>query len=323
MITIITPVYNAERFLRQTADCVFNQTYKDFQWILVDDGSNDTSGVICDELAATDTRVRVIHQSNSGVSSARNAALNEAKGEWIAFLDADDEVTPIWLQNYIEAINPNVDIVFQGAIIRNIGSETKFHFENVCLSVDQFIDLWQNQYHDLGSAWCKMIRASLIKNNTICFDADISNFEDWIFLTKCLCVSSRLCLISGTGYIYNHQNSLITAKSGKRRSAEHTYEIVKAWYAAMQPLKEKCLNGYNMILRKMSSLTIQTIIEFYRRNDVNQHQRVRLLKELGLIDFVDISLSLRQKITNMLWFRKHPFISDYILQFWKLTSRIN
>lgn len=323
MVTIITPVYNAERYLRQTADCVFKQTYKNYQWVLVDDGSSDASGVICDELANRDSRVNVLHQSNFGVSAARNAALKEAKGEWIVFLDADDEVKPEWLQNYIEAVKPNVDIVFQGAVIRSNNDEKYFQLENVSLSVSQFISLWQNKYHELGSAWCKMIRTSLIKDNDVQFQVGISNFEDWIFLTKCLCHASELYLISGIGYIYNHQNSFITAKNGNRRSAEKTYDIVKNWYVSMQPLKKECLDGYNMLLCKVSSLMIQTIIEFYRRNDIEQLQRIKLLNEFGTIDFVKTNLTFCQKITNMLWMRKHSLLTDFILQFWRLVNCID
>ncbi len=323
MITIVTPVYNAERFLRQTANCIFKQKYSDYQWILVDDGSNDTSGIICDELADKDSRVNVIHQSNSGVSAARNVALQEAKGEWIVFLDADDEVTPEWLQNYVEAITYDVDIVFQGAVIKSNSSEKRIQLEDTRLSVDCFINLWQNRYKELGSAWSKMIRTSLIKSNKVQFQVGINNFEDWIFLTQCLCFASGICFISGVGYIYNHQNSFITAKTGKRRSAEQTYAIAKSWYDSMLPLKSIYYEGYTLLLCHLSSLVVQTVIEYYRRSDIKQAQRIRLLEEFKQICVNKSCLTLSQKVTNVLWLRKYPLVTDVVLLFWRFINYID
>lgn len=92
MISIIVPVYKVEPFLRRCVDSLVNQTYHDLEIILVDDGSPDNCGKICDEYAATDSRIHVIHKQNGGLSSARNAGLEVARGEYIAFVDSDDWV---------------------------------------------------------------------------------------------------------------------------------------------------------------------------------------------------------------------------------------
>lgn len=89
-ISVIVPVYRAEDFLRRAADSVLSQTFSDFELLLIDDGSPDGSGALCDAIAAEDSRVRVIHKENGGVSSARNVGMDEAKGRFLAFLDADD-----------------------------------------------------------------------------------------------------------------------------------------------------------------------------------------------------------------------------------------
>ncbi len=94
-ISVIIPVYNAEKYLRSCIDSVLAQTYKDFELLLIDDGSKDSSGVICDEYAAQDARVRVFHKENGGVSSARNLGLDNAQGKYLMFLDSDD----FWLQD--------------------------------------------------------------------------------------------------------------------------------------------------------------------------------------------------------------------------------
>lgn len=97
-VSVIVPVYNAEKYLRQTLLSIQNQTFKDFEAILIDDGSSDRSGKICDEQAAADSRFKVIHQKNSGVAAARNAGIEQSEGEFIAFLDADD----CWLPEKLE-----------------------------------------------------------------------------------------------------------------------------------------------------------------------------------------------------------------------------
>ena len=89
-ISVIVPVYNAEKYLSRCIDSILVQTFTCFELLLVDDGSTDCSGRICDEYAKRDTRIRVIHKENGGVSSARNLGLDNAKGEWICFCDSDD-----------------------------------------------------------------------------------------------------------------------------------------------------------------------------------------------------------------------------------------
>lgn len=90
MLSVIVPVYNAEEYLRKCIDSILYQTYSDLELLLINDGSTDSSGAVCDEYARRDERVRVIHKENGGVSSTRNLGLDLAQGEWITFVDADD-----------------------------------------------------------------------------------------------------------------------------------------------------------------------------------------------------------------------------------------
>lgn len=94
LISVIIPVYMAEKFLHRCVNSVLNQTYQNFEIILINDGSKDKSGMICDEYAKKDKRIKVIHQENQGVSAARNKGLDMARGEWIYFLDSDDYISP-------------------------------------------------------------------------------------------------------------------------------------------------------------------------------------------------------------------------------------
>ena len=107
-VSIIVPVYKTEKYLKRCIDSILAQSFTDFELILVDDGSPDQSGAICDAYAVQDSRVKVVHQKNKGVSSARNAGLNIAQSQYIMFCDSDDVVAPTWIEHLIYYASPDV-----------------------------------------------------------------------------------------------------------------------------------------------------------------------------------------------------------------------
>jgi glycosyltransferase involved in cell wall biosynthesis len=113
LISVIIPVYNVEKYLRECVDSVLSQTYKSYEIILVDDGSTDGSGEICDEYIDGHSQVKVIHKANGGLSDARNTGLKNAKGEYVYFLDSDDYIVPDAFQKLINiSIKEQSDFVF-------------------------------------------------------------------------------------------------------------------------------------------------------------------------------------------------------------------
>lgn len=124
MISVIVPVYKVEPYLRQCIDSILAQTYTDFELILVDDGSPDNCGAICDEYAKHDDRIRVIHQENGGLSAARNTGIDAARGEYLTFIDSDDWITETYLERlYILLNESNADISVCGMLSFMDGSE--------------------------------------------------------------------------------------------------------------------------------------------------------------------------------------------------------
>lgn len=105
LISIIVPIYNSEKTLKKCLNSIINQTYVDWELLLINDGSKDNSGNICDEYAIIDRRIKVFYKENGGVSSARNLGLDNACGDWVTFCDSDDFVFPDWLSNYVENIS--------------------------------------------------------------------------------------------------------------------------------------------------------------------------------------------------------------------------
>lgn len=183
VISVIVPVYNTEKYLRRCIDSVLSQTYKDFELLLIDDGSTDSSGAICDEYAAKDARVRVFHKENGGVSSARNLGLDNAKGEWVTFVDSDD-----WISN--DAFFCAVEYLDCDVIL---GSFTNYQYLNsdscnICGS--RFIDKHElaELFHKYGyscyfsTPWSKLYRFEIIKKYKLRFDEKLVLGEDTIFV---------------------------------------------------------------------------------------------------------------------------------------------
>ena len=116
LVSVIVPIYNAEQYLTACVDALLAQTYTHIEILLVDDGSKDRSGILCDEYAQRDSRVRVLHLQNGGVSRARNHALEVMKGEWVCFADADDEVTPYYVEHFVDAMEEGIDVIISEVI---------------------------------------------------------------------------------------------------------------------------------------------------------------------------------------------------------------
>ena len=130
LLSVVIPVYNAASYLQRCVKSVCNQTYQEIEIILVNDGSNDNSGALCDELAQKDTRIRVVHQKNSGSSAARNAGIQCAKGDYIVFLDADDYFTPEAFLAFDKYVEKDFDIVYFKTDSINLNDGTRSNRHN-------------------------------------------------------------------------------------------------------------------------------------------------------------------------------------------------
>ena len=191
-ISIIVPVYNVERYLRQCIDSILAQTYTDFELLLIDDGSPDNSGTICDEYAQKDPRIRVFHKPNGGVSTARNMGIDNAKGEYISFIDADDELYPNAYETMMKYINDDIDIVFagfekydeQGKLIYSVDKNyaAKLDADSLITTMFRPIILYYQ-----GFIWNKLFRLSIINDNSLRFNEKIYFNEDRLFVTEYLC----------------------------------------------------------------------------------------------------------------------------------------
>ncbi len=196
-VSVIVPVYKVEKYLPECIESVLAQTFTDFELILVDDGSPDNSGKICDDYAARDSRIRVFHKENGGVSSARNLGLDNARGEWIAFVDSDDWVESDKFSEFLECVDTvdsSIDIVV-GAMV---GKMNRIKVGG--LTITEFVQ--QGGFTCL-SVWLAGFRRNIIIEKNLQFLLGIKYAEDRSWVLKYL-FHSRRVLNTGIAF-YNYR----------------------------------------------------------------------------------------------------------------------
>ena len=217
-VSIIIPVYNAESFLARCVDSVLGQEYTDFELLLIDDGSKDRSGALCDTYAASDSRVRVFHKENAGVSAARNQALSEARGTFIQFLDSDDWMTPDSTKLLVRAAEENdCDLViadFYRVVGERVSRKGDIEEEGV-MSPEEFAAHMMESPADYyyGVLWNKLYRRSIIEEHALRMNAEISWCEDFMFNLEYIRFAERITALHAPIYYYvKRKGSLVTTQ---------------------------------------------------------------------------------------------------------------
>ena len=209
MISIIVPVYNTEKYLPACLDSIVNQSFNDFELILVNDGSTDNSKKICDEYAKTDRRIKVVNTENQGVSAARNTGIICSSGEYICFVDSDDTLDKDYLSILLGHIIQSYDLVLCGyyvekdSIVENkiIFSSNKYDVvdrNQIFFIVEKFL---------FSAPWCKIFKSSIIKGNNIKFNEDMSLGEDLVFNFDYLNHVKHIFIINKCLYHYSTDNA--------------------------------------------------------------------------------------------------------------------
>jgi glycosyltransferase involved in cell wall biosynthesis len=199
-ISVIIPVYNVEPYIRKCLDSVISQTYKNLEILLVNDGSTDNSGKICDEYAEKDKRIKVFHKENGGLSSALNVGLENFTGDYLGFVDSDDWIEPDMYETLYKAIkSKNVQIsiasYFKDTDTESIpASNEKKISDGIISQKDMLLFPLQRDYYMgfCGYVWNKLYSADIIKANRLSFDNDIKYGMDVLFyytlMTSCNCI---------------------------------------------------------------------------------------------------------------------------------------
>lgn len=227
LISVIVPVYNVAHYLPRCLDSIIKQTYKNIEIIVVDDGSADGSGEICDQYSVKDSRIRVFHIPNGGVSNARNLALDNSIGEYITFVDSDDWVSNRWLEIAIAKIRLQDSELFVGNVIRITGAD-----ENNIISVNDElctgIDFLKKMFKQSAGCWAiggKLWKSALWKD--VRFDCNLVMNEDMeVFLLKLMKnVNSVACDRNAIYYYFARAGSAVSMALTKHKHLMDVYTV--------------------------------------------------------------------------------------------------
>ena len=238
LISVIVPVYNVEDYLRKCLDSIVNQTYKNLEIILIDDGSTDNSGIICDEYAAKDNRIRVIHKANGGLSDARNAGLKIAKGEYIGFVDSDDYIAEDmyeFLYNF--AVKNNLDVAMCSScdVYEKEIKKTKY-FKTIILEDKEKIikNLFLNEVDGAAVSVCdKLFNKQIIKK---CKFVLGKTYEDAFFILEWIENTKKFGRSSDVKYYYVQRTHSITHQ---KLYTPKILEIIEAYLLNLDIISKK------------------------------------------------------------------------------------
>lgn len=246
LITIIVPIYNVERFLDDCVESIINQSYRNIEIILVDDGSPDQCPQLCDEWTLKDSRIRVIHKKNGGLSSARNAGIKEASGDYLYFLDSDDRFyssESLELLCNLLKIHPGVDMVQGNFYVEENHSQT---FNKGTFPAFTNKKSWiQSKLATMSipeSACNKLIKRSLIINNNLYFrEGWIQEDTLWSYQIHSYIESIAFCV--EPTYFYAFNSNSIMHSSGNEKEANAFIRILNEVYSNLQP---KMVHDYDI-----------------------------------------------------------------------------
>lgn len=225
MISIIVPVYNTEAFISKCIESILAQSYNDFELLLIDDGSTDNSGIICDKYSDIDKRIKVFHKKNAGVGAARNTGIEKANGQYITFIDSDDYIDSHYLEYFFNIPFTSNNIYVKAEALIDTPNENRIL--NLKTNKDYVLDNTQLGYeieqHDLlskGAPWAKLFSLELIRKYNLRFPTDINFHEDHYFvikyITACAKEKGQFIYICTPQYHYVQHKCMSLTK--KRRS---------------------------------------------------------------------------------------------------------
>ena len=300
-ISVIVPIYNAEKFLHYCIDSILNQSFVDFEILLVNDGSTDNSGKISDKYAEKDTRVKVIHKQNGGVSSARNAGIEAAQGEYICFVDSDDYLESNYLKELIETTKkyPDFDNVWCGfqtvedyngknkeaVIAKNDTGISCYSLEDIMILHERWLD---------ASPCNKLFNKRVVVNNNIKFPEDLSLGEDLLFNFEYLdSTKGKIVVINQPLYNY--------IRNGKESLDNKYYPNLLEIYRRLNSETEKYAQKWKLSEEQISKMYNSFFfrLEAVLRNTFNENNKSSLRTKLKYNNRILKSSDFRESMDKM------------------------
>lgn len=317
MVSIVIPVYNVMKYLNGCLESIKAQTYEDWECILIDDGSTDNSGYICDEYSERDSRFKVFHIPNGGVGNARNLGIEKISGKWVAFIDSDDTISPTYIESLVDAAeNYNSDLTVTRYSIENENTSQIKDYNFIpgfFLRQEMGTFFLKQTHHFFYSSCYKLYKAEILLKNPIRFATDINLGEDLLFSTSFLSYITSVAFINGGKYCYlQHKGSLIQ----RERKFTETYslyqqflniyskEIYGRFSKAMDLyLGRELVTLLELVLTGMDSLPINNRKKILKQLDYKFYKKYKeciswkewIMKQLLIFRFSKSYLYLRTK----------------------------
>jgi glycosyltransferase involved in cell wall biosynthesis len=307
-ISCIVPVYNTSKYLNQCIDSILNQTYSNFELLLINDGSTDNSGEICDLKALSDHRIKVYHNKNKGVSSARNTGIKESKGDYICFIDSDDWINQnSFLEISKSLVKNNTDFVIWGMKLRYANYVKELNVPN-CNYYSKLDDirllLVKIDLTGLLESPCnKLYNNVIIKNNNLFFDEEVSYLEDMKFNCNYIQKINSICSINKPLYNYRKEinfNSL--SKNYPLNLVELTQEINSLRIKLFSPFLGAYKDEYTLFLQSLLDRAKMSLnIVMYSKNmtsKMRKHNWDMLLKSYNKNSFKNTKIKFLLMLNN-------------------------
>jgi len=269
IISIIVPIYKVpEKYLRRNIESLLAQSYKDIEIILVDDGSPDDCGKICDEYSQIDNRIKTIHQKNKGLSGARNSGVNNSCGDWIMFLDGDDYLENNACEFLEKLINENIDLICYGSYRVNSKGKTKVEHSglengkiyNTIEDIKFLRKMVLNFDSSISSAWGKIIRKKFLIENNLFHREDLKQGAEGIeFCFRLFSKSKSVLFVSKELYNYIYNENSISSKP----TDENNKLILKCFQEIKNDIDEKDLELLQMFYQRLYYVIVTTIVSGY------------------------------------------------------------
>lgn len=311
LISIIVPVYNVEQYLEKCVNSIVNQTYKNLEIILVDDGATDSSGKLCDELAKIDNRIKVYHKENGGLSDARNYGVERATGDYIGFVDSDDYIDAEMYEKLYEAIKKeNVDVAECNLKIIYPEREELFteqNYYNVCTK-QEYLEEYLKIEKIFGSVWTKLISKKIAKE--LLFPKG-KLYEDTYYAYDLINVANSFVLIDSPSYNYlMRENSITNSKFNPRifDLIEIVEKFHKMTYKNYPDLKEAAdcrkMYAYFSVLNSIlledefkNNLYYARIINYFKENykAILKNKYINRNRKLSVI-LIKLNIGLYRKV---------------------------
>lgn len=295
-VSIIVPVYKVEKYIDRCIKSILNQRFKDFELLLIDDGSPDSCGVLCDYYASNDTRIKVVHQCNKGLSGARNTGLDISKGQFICFVDSDDEIKENYIQAMLNVIDKyNVDIVeckrvdvYPNRI--EIASDNTYEVE--IFDKNKALEGNVNNTLFYQTVWNKMYRKEVI--GSIRFPEGKLH-EDEYFTWKVISRCNVLATVDASLYMYNHREGSIMETFSFRRLDFFEARIERHYYIEN--------NTKDLVLASKMSIVMPCILVMQKLLHLNNKEQIRVCSPL-LNKYYDLVRLSKKELASIGWRNK-------------------